>query len=134
LNPDRLVASTGVRIAGAVLAAACMLSVRSLRGLPPSAARSAVTALAWLTGLCAFLCAVHASRRGFELWTAFAARLHTTMTTAVFGACYLLLVPAFALIVRFLDPLRLRASSDLRSYWIPKRRVEIDREYLRRLG
>jgi hypothetical protein len=62
----------------------------------------------------------------------FAQVLNKIMTTLLFGVVYLVLVPPFALVMHFLDPLRLRRASA--SYWLERREQSVDLESLRRMG
>jgi drug/metabolite transporter (DMT)-like permease len=118
---DSLVASLRVRIATIMLALTCAVFIGRLPLLAVIAGILAV-----LGGLLSF----HAS---YVLWMRFAARLQTVVTTILFGACYLLLIPVFAVFVRMGDPLRLRMSAD-DSTWVPIERDADDVQSYQRMG
>jgi hypothetical protein len=73
-------------------------------------------------------------RKIYRLWMRFAELLHSIAVAVLFGGCYLLIVPVFFLISRPFDPLRLRGRADAKSYWIKRRRGDVDLRSLQRGG
>lgn len=133
MTSNRLVASRGVRLLTLVLAVACVLLTGWLRSLPDSGLRSGLRFVAWILALGTVLSAVHATRSGYAAWMKLAAAMQQVVTTTLFGLVYLGVVPVFSIVARILDPLSLRKGTRLGSYWIPRRKVELDREYFRRM-
>lgn len=118
----RFIGSRLVRFLTLVLAVACVLLF--LSGLRFAA---------WALALATLLCAVHATRSGYAKWMKLAAAMQQVVTTILFGLVYLGVVPLFSIVARILDPLFLRKSRR-ESYWIPRRKIELDREYFRRMA
>jgi len=121
MDSEKLIASTGVRIASAVLALLCVAAI----GWQPI--------VAVVAGLLAVFGLILSFRSSYEAWMRMAARLQTVVTTFLFGACYLLVVPLFAAFVRMSDPLRLRRREG-ESSWITTRREAQDARSYQRMG
>ena len=67
-----------------------------------------------------------------DRWKAFAERLSEFFTAISFGIVYLLLVPAFTLVARVLDPLHLRKSATHKTFWNKRPKRKIDSDFFRR--
>jgi hypothetical protein len=79
-----------------------------------------------------FIGVVHSSRALFERWMIVAETLQTIVVTTIFTVTYLLVVPVFAVVMWFVDPLSLSRRSR-RTTWI-QRKAGIDAESLERMG
>jgi drug/metabolite transporter (DMT)-like permease len=121
MDPGKLIASPGVRVASALLV---IVSVAALGFQPIVAA---------VTGLLAFLGLIMSFRSSYQAWMRMAERLQTVVTTILFGACYLLVVPLFAAFVRMSDPLRLRRPKN-ESSWVGTRQEARDARSYQRMG
>jgi hypothetical protein len=133
MTPARLVASRLVRFLTLVFAVACVLLIVRMRSVPDSGLRSGLRFAAWALVLGTVLCAVHATRSGYAAWMKLAAAMQQVVTTILFGLVYVGVVPLFSIVARILDPLFLRKGRR-ESYWIPRRKIELDREYFRRMA
>jgi hypothetical protein len=127
----RIVGSTGIRLATAALGLACAGGVALIRSRPD--ASGVVLALTIASGVLALLGAIHCSRGVYARWLAISERLHSAVVIALFGVCYLLVVPVFRLIGIARDPLRLRGRARAETFWIP-RREDSDPAALERMG
>jgi hypothetical protein len=83
-------------------------------------------------GVAAWLCLVHASRRGYRLWMTFADLLRETTVRVLFTVLYLLVVPLFRVVLWARDPLHLRRPRQ-DSAWMRKT-VSLDANSLERMG
>ena len=72
-------------------------------------------------------------RRLYRALTALGELMRAAMTTVLFGACYLVIVLPFVLVVKVLDPLRLR-KHDEETYWIELSERTIDPVSFERMG
>ena len=79
-----------------------------------------------------FIGAVHSSRALFERWMIVAETLQTIVVTTIFTLTYLLVVPLFAVVIWFIDPLFLSRRAR-KTTWI-QRKTGIDAESLERMG
>lgn len=129
----RFVGSTHAKAAAAVLVAAFLGALAALWSLAPGGPRGLLRIAIVVLGFLTALALIHATRRGFAAWMKGAAVLQRIVTTILFGACYILVVPLFALLARLKDPLGLRTRSE-DTYWIPRKRSALDRESLRRMA
>ncbi|MGE3345715.1 MAG: hypothetical protein AB7L71_20010 [Vicinamibacterales bacterium] len=68
-----------------------------------------------------------------RVWMRFADHLHIVMTTVLFGAVYLLVVPVFALVARLTDAGGWRPRGTPPSTWRPKTPITHDRSFFDRL-
>jgi hypothetical protein len=127
MSTNRFVGSWTARVAVVVFA---LLTI----ALASSASQSPryVTYAAVFSGILTWLSLVHAVVPLFRAWMRFAEFLHNVAVTVLFGACYLLLVPFFHLLLRRRDPLHLRRSNDSSS-WIIRTGV-VDASSLERMG
>jgi hypothetical protein len=75
------------------------------------------TAVSGFVGLIGF---IHCFRAIYDRWLTFTHALHKVVTTVLFGACYLLVVPLFWLITLPFDLLRVRRRDAVESFWIAK--------------
>jgi hypothetical protein len=50
------------------------------------------------------------------------------------STCYLAIVPWFYLLARLIDMLRSRGHHQAKSFWVPRREVELDESYFNRMG
>ena len=121
MDSEKLIASPSVRIASALLA---VLSVAAIAALPIVAA---------VAGLLAVFGLILSFRSSYDLWMRMAERLQTVVTTFLFGACYLLVVPLFAAFVRMSDPLKLRRDKAASS-WVATRQEVHDARSYQRMG
>lgn len=134
MNIDRLIGSTGIRVATLTI---LLLSVAVIlfRGQTVlSGARDALFFLAIAGGVLAFIGLIHSFRSLYSWWLKFAALLQRLVVTLLFGSCYLVIVPWFFLMAHAIGVLRLRNRSEPKSFWIPRRRVDCDARSLARMG
>jgi hypothetical protein len=133
MNSDRLVGSVGVRLATVVF---FLLSVTALalyeRGLFPNG--RALLVLAVGSAILGFMGMIHAFRTLYARWMRWAMILHIGMITILFGACYLLVVPVFFLMVWPFDLLRLRKRIEPETFWIRRRSSTCDLTSFQRMG
>lgn len=66
-------------------------------------------------------------------WMRFADHLHIVMTTVLFGAVYLIVVPPFALVAKVLDAGGWRPRGTPPSTWRSKTSITHDRSFFERL-
>jgi hypothetical protein len=118
---ERLIGSPSVRIGSVLLAALCAASI------------GVHTFVAVLAGVLAALGFILSFRPVYDAWMRLAPRIQTVVTTLLFGTCYLVIVPIFAVFVRMSDPLRLRPR-DGESSWIAERRDASDVRSYQRMG
>src|SRR6516225_692967 len=118
---ERIVGSPVVRAATIILAALALvwglISTRT-----PSVGHRWVVTAAIVCPVLALIFAIHSSHGVFTVWMRFAKVLNLIVTTVLFGVVYLVVVPPFALVMRMLDPLRLRRLSDSESLWHERQR------------
>jgi len=69
----------------------------------------------------------------YDLWMRAAKTLHAGVAAFLFGACYILVVPIFFLMIWPFDVLRLRRS-DAPTFWIRRRTASCDLRSLQRMG
>lgn len=133
MNSDKLIGSVGVRLATLVFfllsATAAVLYARSL--FPNG---KALLVLAVGSAILGFVGVIHASQTLYVLWMRWAMTLHTGMIIMLFGACYLLIVPVFFLMVWPFDLLRLRKRSEVETFWIRRRSSACELASLQRMG
>ena len=86
-----------------------------------------------VVGLLAVFGLILSFRSSYQLWMRMAERLQSVVTTLLFGACYLLVVPIFAAFVRMSDPLQLRPRKGASS-WVAMRREAHDARSYQRMG
>jgi hypothetical protein len=130
MSPAKLVGTSGVRLATIALLAASAAGVFLYRRDPSTFVLTA----AIVATVLAFLGLVHSFGRLYSLWMRFADVLHVVSLSLLFGACYLLVVPLFYLIVRALNPLGLRRRGDRQSFWIRRRSPKVDPHSFQRMG
>jgi hypothetical protein len=126
ITANRFVASTVARVLAPLLVAAAVTTALVPAGVVPYR-RLAVVILA----VAAWMGVVHSSARLFALWMRLADTLHTVAVTVLFGACYLVVVPVFRLVLWFRDPLSLRRARQ--TSWVPRTRL-VDADSLERMG
>lgn len=134
MNPNRWIGSTAVRCGTAVLAALSLTAALVYRRELVPGASGIVFAAAVVCGILAAIGFVHCFRAVYTWWMKFADVLQTVVVSILFGACYLLIVPIFALIVRILDPLRLSKRRETGTLWIRRRPDAYDWNSFERLG
>jgi 3-hydroxy-3-methylglutaryl CoA synthase len=120
MDSARMVGSSGVRLATALLMLALAGSVWLLRTARLPNARTVLLIVTVALGLATFMGLIHCFRALYAGWLAFAGVLHVIAVNAIFGACYLLVVPFFRLIVLPFDPLRLRKRAGAASFWVDR--------------
>ena len=133
MNVERWVGSTAIRLVTGALALACLGGIALHREQVFPGAGGWVLGVSIAVGVLALMAAVHCSRGVYARWLAFSERLHTGVVTALFGACYLVLVPVFRVIGLARDPLHLHGRDKTASFWIP-RRQDSDPSSLERMG
>jgi hypothetical protein len=84
------------------------------------------------SGVVAFMFLVHSFAGLFSAWMRFAEALQAVVIKTLFSACYLLIVPIFAVVLRGRDPLRRRRGVG-ESSWVP-RTGKVDASSLERMG
>ena len=134
MNSDRLVGSTGIRLATLVFSLLCVTAVVLYERDFFSELSEVLLILAIGSGVLAFIGLTHSFRVVYSLWMKFAETLHTVTITLLFGACYLVVVPVFFLMVWPFDPLRLRNRSEPDTFWIQRRNPRCDPPSLQRMG
>ena len=119
----RVVGSPGIRIVSVLLAVLCVAEI----GVQPYVAAGA--------GLLAALGLILSFRSSYDGWMRVASRIQTVVSALIFGACYLLLVPLFAVFVRIADPLGLRLRErEGESSWVVKGSDANDARSYQRMG
>jgi hypothetical protein len=133
MDVERLIGSASVRVAtlAALLISVMGLMFRDYVSIPGG--KSALFYLAVGSGVLAFIGLIHSFRALYSWWLRGAELLQKLVVTSLFGACYLLIVPWFFLIVRAVDLLRWRSRPET-TFWIPRRRVKTDETSLARMG
>jgi hypothetical protein len=132
VNIERFVGTATVRLATlVVILLSLTTALPDARGMFPNGKWLPVVTVA--TGVVAFIGLIHSFRMLYDLWMRAVTTLHTGMVTLLFGACYLLVVPVFFLMVWPFDVLRLR-KSDPKTFWIRRRRSECNLASLQRMG
>lgn len=134
MNPDRLVASPGVRFATVVSIGLCVTGAVLYAFDLTSTASGMLLVLAVGSGILALVGMIHSFRVVYTRWMRFAQVLHTAVVTLLFGACYLFVVPVFFLMVWPFDLLRLRKRSSQHTFWHRRRSVKVDADSLTRMG
>ena len=134
MDLNRLIGSAGVRGATLIAFLLSLSAVVARDRIASSGAEGALFLLAVVAGVIAFLGVIHSFRSLYAGWMRFAEALQKLVVTILFAACYFLVVPWFHVIARILDPLRLRLRSEPESFWIPRRREDIDGRSLSRMG
>ena len=134
MNLDRWIGSAGTRVATLTFALLCLtvVAVHMRRLLPQTGQLAIVVACA--SGLLALVGVIYSFHPVYSLWMRMAKGLNTIVVTVLFGACYLIIVPVFFLVVFRSDPLRLRRRFDPKTFWIPRHRDPIDSTAFRRMG
>jgi hypothetical protein len=115
MSVNRFVGSTWARLGTLTCAAASAWLAIAAPGGGRGAFWGAIAA-----GVLAFAFFVHSFRPVFDRWMAFAEALHAAVIKVLFTACYLLLVPFFAAVLRRRDPLRRRQRRN-QSSWVTQR-------------
>ncbi len=119
MDTGRFVGTLGVRLATATLAAICAAGAFTL-GRPDLPGRGVLLAVTFVAGFLALVGFIHCFRAIYDRWLVFTRVLHTVVTTVLFGACYLLVVPLFWLITLPFDLLRVRRRPAAESFWVEK--------------
>lgn len=132
---DRHIASLPVRILTG-LAVAAFIFVAFLYFRPGSTESGSVSLVPLLVlGVAAAIGCIFSFRRIYDAWMHFAELLSAVMSTLLFGACYLMIVPFFAAFVRVGDPLKLSRKHDAReTYWIHRSQDDADPTSYQRMG
>jgi hypothetical protein len=134
MTPDELIGSAGIRIATVVFSLLCVAGfVVSHYGVFAKT-RGPVLTLAVVCGILAGVGAIHCFQGVFSLWMRLARILNTVVTTLLFGACYILVVPFFFLVIRLLDPLCLRKRPEPPTFWLERPHATVDITSLERMG
>lgn len=122
MDQEKLVEATSTRVVATVSAAVCIAFVIASQQLGAS---TWLIAAAILSGLVAALGLIFSFKSIYTAWMRFAAVLQSLITTILFGACYLLIVPIFTIFTRITDPLGLRPTKpDDNTYWIKRHNVD----------
>ena len=86
-------------------------------------------------GLLALLGCIHSFHGVYRAWMNFAALLQKGISTILFGACYLFMVPFIVVFVRISDPLKLKASASKQdTFWIQRHADEKNVASYQRMG
>jgi hypothetical protein len=86
-----------------------------------------------VVGFLTFVGVIHSFRRLYYRWLAVAESLQGVVITLLFGACYLLVVPWFALVARLIGA-RSRSRIDSTTYWRSRNASACDENYFARMG
>jgi hypothetical protein len=133
MKTERLIGSPIVRAATVALAALALVGGLITRFAPADGHRWLLTATIACSVL-ALIGAIHCSQALYAAWMRLAKVMNQIVTTLLFGVVYLLVVPPFALVMRLLDPLRLRRNPDSVSLWRERQQQTASLETLRRMG
>ena len=131
---DKLIGSTGVRITAMVFSVLCVMGVVLSRYRFFGETRSSALTLAIISGILAVVAAIYCFRPVFSLWMRLAKVLNVLVTTLLFGACYIMVVPFFFLVIRLLDPLCMRKQPEPKTFWLERRSTGIDITSMQRMG
>ena len=134
MDVDRIIGSTGIRVATLTISLLLVTAVVLREHMDPSGARHAVFLLVIGAGVLAFVGLIHSFRALYSQWLRFAGFLNRLVVALIFGGCYLLIVPWFFLMARAISLLRSRSRFEPESFWIPRRRVDCDARSLARMG
>ncbi len=134
MNPEKIIASVGVRRATLALALLCVVVITSQQSDFFSGARGGLQILAISSGVLALIGAIYSFRVTYDAWMRSAKILNTVVITLLFGMTYIVVVPLFAAVLLVMDPLRLRRRSKDETFWVPRRSGELDLTSLQRLG
>jgi hypothetical protein len=130
---DKYVGSTGSRVVAIVLVLVA-IATHGVRWGATAESPGWGRPVAWLILAMALLASILAFRSVYAGWMRFAKLLNVVVTTALFGLIYLLIVPPFAIVARWLDPLRLGRKRSPDTYWIERSEPSISPESLERMG
>ncbi len=130
---DRVIGSRGIRATTAGLLAAA-LAAWGLLLWAAEPARNWLTAAAIAGSILAALSLIHSFRTLYAAWMRLAHNLNKVMTTVLFGAVYFLIVPPFALVTYWRDPLGLQRSGAGGSFWKQRDDRPATLETLQRMG
>jgi hypothetical protein len=132
---ERIIGSRGIR--GVTLVAAVILvttMVLRAYGIAPWTGGRAFLVFSVGVGFIAFIALIHSFRTLYDRWLAVAAFLQRVVITLLFGGCYLLVVPWFALLARVIGVRGLRGRPGPRSFWVRRRHSPCDESYFTRMG
>jgi hypothetical protein len=132
MNMEALIGNRRVRAAAVAFA---LLSAGAIATDPAGAWprwHGALRLAAWAGGFLALLAAVHWSQGIHRRWMTAAGAINVVMTTLLFGACYLLIVPVFWAMIRLRRLGRTTAGDE--SQWHERRQVDLDLRYFQRMG
>ena len=133
MDIERIVGSSGARIVAAGLCALLAFAIALRRySLYPWTEGTPFFVFLIVLGICAFIAVIPSFRTLYYRWLAFAEFLQGIVVTVLFGACYLLIVPLFAVIAHALDSSRVRTKS--KSFWRPRHPAAGDESYFSRMG
>jgi hypothetical protein len=134
VTTDKLIGSVGTRVAAMVFSLLCVMGFILSRYRFFGETRSSALTLAVISGILAGVAAIYSFRASFSLWMRFTKVLHVFVTMLLFGACYIVVVPFFFLVIRVFDPLCLRKQPEPRTFWIQRRNVRVEGASLQRMG
>ena len=134
MNPEKFIASIGVRRATLALALLCVVVITSQQSDFFSETREGLQILAISSGVLALIGAIYSFRVTYDVWMRSAKILNTVVITLLFGMTYIAVVPLFAAVLLVMDPLRLRRRSKNETFWVPRLSGELDLTSLQRLG
>jgi hypothetical protein len=135
LDIERIIGSREVHIA-TVVSALLVATAIVLRAyaIAPWTESTLFLILSVVVGVIAFIGLIHSFRALYYRWLAFAGFLQRVVVTLLFGGCYLLVVPWFALVLRVIDLRRSRGRLEPRSVWVPRPHTKYDERYFTRMG
>jgi hypothetical protein len=134
MNLNNVIGSAAVRwTAGACAVLSVSAAAMHAGSAWPSGA-GITLAIAIVSGVLAFMAFVHASRAIYARWLTVASVMNKAVITALFGTCYIVVVPLFALLIWPFDVLRLRSRRDVDTYWVRKQNTRCDLASLQRMG
>ena len=133
MDLERFIGSIGVRVATLVFLSLVVMTV-VLHDNAVSCGQDALFAFIIIAGIIVFVFLFHCSRALYTWWVRFAELFRKLVVMALFGGCYLLIVPWFFLAARAMDARRWLGRSEPASFWIRRRREEIDGRSLTRMG
>ena len=134
MDPSRIVGSAGIRVATLAVLLLSATGVLLRDHIVVAGAGDALFFSVIGGGFLALIGLIHSFRAVYSRWLRLAKLLQTLVITILFGACYLLIVPLFFVILRASDPLRLRTRSEPESFWLPRRGARTDEKSLARMG
>ena len=131
---DKYIGSAAIRfisLAIAILAVAVFVFDETL----PMDARSVwLKVVGFVLAAFAFLGAIHSFRGFYTGWMRFARWLNVVATVVALTVIYFSIVPPMAVVMRWIDPLRIRRAAGTKTFWVTRKQAKLDSDSLQRMG